>query len=179
MRKIASDQDDVLSKDFTASAGEATYKIVTDIDRRLTEAGQSTQTHTVLTFTSAENGGQKLPMTWTCDAGTDCRVMPLLLAHLTLQTNLNGQLPAGRSTVTLRLNQAQGATSSPITAASLHFRPVGHYDHRTVMLHPIGGDKYQGAIDNTDLPGLKADIFITAKDKAGSTVTQTIATPTP
>ena len=173
--KETSDQDNTMGATFSAPAAKASYKIVANGDRQEQSPTQSTRTSTVLTFNSAKSSGKKLPANWACDAGSNCRVLPILTARLALPTDLNGSLPVGKSTVTLTLAQAQNATASPITSATLEYRPSGYYLHHPIALTSIGGGKYRGVIDNPDRPGVKIDLFITGKDKAGSTITQTIA----
>jgi len=171
--KLVSDEDDSLDGVFSVAAGKATYTAVADVDRRLSAPAQSTRSHTELTFTSAKGTGRKLPDTWYC-AGHHCRVLPILQARLALATDLHGRLPVGRSTVTVTAAQVQQAATSPITSASLAFRPAG-YPWQTVALRAVGGGRYQGVIDNVDeLAGTDVDVRLAAADKAGSTFNQTV-----
>jgi hypothetical protein len=171
--KQVSDQDDMLGGSFTVPAGKATYKAVLDVDRRLVEPVQSTRTRTEFTFKSAKNTGKKLPENFYCE-GDNCRVLPIVQARLSLPLSINGTLPAGKSTVTVSVAQAQGATKSAITAAGLEIRPAG-WPWTTVKLTSIGGGKYQGVVDNTDtFPGSAVDVRVSGADKAGSSFLQTV-----
>lgn len=174
--KLLSDENDALDRTFTAPAVKSTYTVVADVDRRQTQPGQSTQSSTTWTFASAKNTGKKLPASWTCSAGPGCRVLPLLQARVALSTDRQGTVVAGKTTVTLSLAQVQKATTSPITSATLEWRPTGYVLHRPVTLTALGHGQYRGVIDTSGYPaGGKVDLFVTGKDKAGSTISQTIA----
>ena len=170
--KLVSDQDDMLGRTITVAAGKATYKAVLDVDRRLQDPAQSTRTNTELTFSSAKNAGKKLPSGWSCE-GDSCRVLPIVQARLSLPLSINGTLPAGKSTVTVTVAQVQNAATSAITSAGLEFRPAG-FGWSAVKLTSIGGGKYQGVIDNTDLENTNVDVRFRGADKAGSAYRQTV-----
>ncbi|HST85013.1 MAG TPA: hypothetical protein VLL08_24960 [Kineosporiaceae bacterium] len=170
--KRVSDEDDRLGGSFTVPAGKATYKAVLDVDRRLVEPVQSTRTKTELTFKSAKNTGKKLSDNFYCE-GDNCRVLPIVQARLSLPLDINGTLPAGKSTVTVSVAQVQGATKAAITKAGLEIRPAG-WGWSTVKLTSIGGGKYQGVIDNTDFAGALVDVRFSGADKAGSSYLQTV-----
>jgi hypothetical protein len=170
--KLVSDQDDMLGGAFTVSAAKATYRAVLDIDRRLQDPAQSTRTQTELTFSSAKNAGKKLPDTSFCD-GENCRVLPIVQVRLGLPLGINGTLPAGKSTVTVNVGHVQGAASSAVTSAGLEIRPAG-FGWSPVTLTSVGGGKYQGVIDNTDLDGMNVDVRFSGADHAGSTYRQTV-----
>jgi hypothetical protein len=169
---LIADQDDSLGGLFAVPAGRATYRAVLDVDRRLNDPVQSTRTQTEFTFSSAKNVGPKLPSSWFCD-GEGCRVLPIVQAQVALPTDLNGRLPAKKSTVTVTAAQAQLATKSSITSATLEYRPAGE-GWTTVALKAAGGGKYRGSLDNSDLEGTFVDLRVSATDKAGSTFKQTI-----
>jgi hypothetical protein len=145
---------------------------VLDIDRRLQDPAQSTRTRTELTFRSAKNAGKKLPSNWYCD-GTNCRVLPIVQARLSLPLAINGTLPAGESTVTVTVARIQQAATSAAASAGLEYRPAGGAWTK-VKLTSIGGGKYRGVIDNTDLDGRAVDVRFRGADKAGSKYQQTV-----
>lgn len=169
--KLVSDRDDYLGGLFAVSRHKATYKAVLDVDRRLMEPAQSTRSRTELTFSSAKNKGKNLPKSWYCD-GSHCRVLPVVQARVALPTDLQGRLPARRSTVTVVVAAAQGSAKSPVTRAGLEIRPAGWF-WSPVRLTSIGGGRYQGVVDNRELEGSAVDVRLSAADKAGSTFSQT------
>jgi hypothetical protein len=71
--------------------------------------------------------------------------------------------------------QVQNATTSPVTAASLEYRPAGGDEWIRVELRRTSEGVYKGVIDVRDDPGTVADLRVSAGDKAGSTYTQTVA----
>jgi hypothetical protein len=172
---LVSDQDDYLGGLFDVPAATATYRAVLDVDRRLSAPRQSTRTHTELTFASASGAGPAAPDDWYCDAGdgTGCRILPVLQARAALPTDRQGRLPAGRSTVTVTLARIQGAGPAPVTSATLEVRPAG-YPWTTLDLTPIGGGRYRGVVDNSDLEGTDVDLRVGGTDAGGSAVNQTI-----
>lgn len=170
--KLVSDHDDYLGGDFVVSRRKATYRAVLDVDRRLMEPAQSTQSQTELTFSSAKNTGKKLPNNWYCD-GTHCRVLSIVQARVALATDLQGRLPAGRSNVTVTVAAAPPSARSPITGATLAVRFAG-WGWSSVPLTPVGGGRYTGVLNNRKGAGSAVDVRVTAKDKAGSAFRQTI-----
>ena len=171
--KLIDDEDDATGAYVKVSAKKRTYRAVVDVDRRASEPRLSTQSRTELTFSSARNKGAKLPKDWFCD-GDRCRVLPLLQARATLATDHQGQLPLGRSTVTVRVAQVQNAKTSAIVSAGLEYRPAGR-DWIGVDLRRVSEGVYTGVIDDRDDPGTVADLRVSAADKAGSAYRQTTA----
>lgn len=170
---LVDDEDDSTGADVKVSSKKRSYRAVVDVDRRGTGARLSTQSRTEMTFSAARNKGAKLPDDWFCD-GDSCRVLPLLQARASLATDHQGQLPLGRSTVTVRVAQVQNATTSPVTTAVLEYRPAGS-DWIRVDLRRTSEGVYTGVIDDRDDPGAVADLRVSAEDKAGSTYRQTVA----
>lgn len=169
---LVSDQDDYLGGLFTVPAAKAEYRAVLDVDRRLQDPTLSTRSNTELTFSSAAGQGPKLPAGWYCDDGDDCRVLPLLQARVALPTDLNGRLPAGRSTVTVTAARVQNATAAAVTSAGLEIRAAG-WGWEPVPLTALGGGKYRGTIDNSTISG-PVDVRLTAADAGGSGYRQTV-----
>jgi hypothetical protein len=170
--KLVSDHDDALGTLATVPAGKATYKAVLDVDRRLQDPAQSTRTRTELTFSSTKNAGPKLPPTWFC-GGENCRVLPIVQARLALPLGINGTLPASKSTVTVTVAPIQEAATSAATSAGLEYRVAG-LPWTKVKLTSIGGGKYRGVLDNTELEGSNIDVRFSGADKAGSKFLQTV-----
>lgn len=172
--KLLSDLDDFTGGQFAVPPEKGAYKAILDVDRRLMNPTQSTRTRTELTFGSAKGAGKKLPASWECD-GQNCRVLPIVQARLSLPLSLNGTLPAGKSTITLAVDQIQPAAASAITQASLEIRdPDPKRGWVPVKLTSIGAGKYQGVIDNTRLAGSQIDVRYGGADRAGSTFRQTV-----
>ena len=170
---LVDDEDDTTGAYVKVSSKKRTYRAVVDVDRLQSSPRLSTRSRTEMTFSSARDKGAKLPKDWFCD-GDKCRVLPLLQARATLATDHQGQLPLGRSTVTVRVAQVQNATSSPVTAAVLEYRPAGSGWIR-VDLRRTSEGVYTGVIDDRDDPGTVADLRVSAEDKAGSTFEQTVS----
>ncbi len=170
--KRISDEKNTTGGSFTVPAGKATYKVVLDVDRRLMKPAQSTKSRTELTFSSAKGAGPALPPKSFCD-GANCRVLPIVQAGLSLPLDLNGALPAGKSTVTLTVDQVQWASKSAITSAGLEIRSPGS-GWTAVPLTAIGAGKYQGEVDNTTPAGTTIDVRFSGADKAGSAYRQTV-----
>lgn len=172
--KLVADDDDFVGGVFDVPAAKAEYRAVLDVDRRLTGTLQSTRSHTEYGFTSASGQGRKLPADWFCDAGdTGCRVLPVVTAKLALPTTLNGRLPAGRSTVTVKASRVQKASAGTIKSAGLEIRVPG-YGWETVKLKRTANGVYTGVIDNTEFAGADVDVRLAAADTAGGSFTQTV-----
>ncbi|HEY0238843.1 MAG TPA: hypothetical protein VGC37_09365 [Friedmanniella sp.] len=169
---LIDDEDDTPGTFVKVSSKKRTYRAVLDVDRRGTSPRLSTQSRTELTFSSARNKGAKLPDDWFCD-GSTCRVLPLLQARAELATDHQGQLPLGRSTVTVRVAQVENAKTSAIASASLEYRPAGA-EWVSVDLRRVSEGVYTGVLDDRDDPGTVADLRVGAADAAGSTYRQTV-----
>jgi hypothetical protein len=165
------DQNDVLGGSIQVSAEKAEYRAFLEVDRRLTEAAQSTRTTTELTFGSSAGAGTKLPSNWLC-ALDNCTVLPVLQAKVGLPTGLTGRMPAGPATVTVTAAQVQGAEPAPITSATLEVRPAGG-EWSAIELTAGTDGRYTGVIDGSDSAGADVDLRVSAVDQAGSTFTQT------
>jgi hypothetical protein len=171
--RLVHDEDDTTGADVKVSAKKRTYRAVLDVDRREVDPRLSTRSRTEMTFSSARGKGARLPRDWYCD-DDECRVLPLLQARASLATDHQGQLPLARTDVTVQAAQVQNATTSPVTAASLEYRPTGG-EWTRVELRRTSEGVYKGVIDVRDDPGTLADLRVSASDKAGSTYTQTVS----
>lgn len=173
--KLVADEDDSTGTSLRTRESKKTYRAVVDVDRRGVEPRLSTRSRTELTFVSARGKGARLDEDdWYCEGGDTCRALPLLQARADLPTDLQEQLPLGRSTVTVRAAQVQGAASSPVVTATFEYRPAG-YGWQSVELHPTAEGAWTGVIDTTEDPGSVADLRVGATDAAGSSVLQTVS----
>jgi len=174
---LIADQEDTLGTTVTVKPARARYRAVLDVDRRLQDPVQSTRTRTELGFTSTANKGPKLPTGWGC-AVAGCRVLPLVQARVVVPTDLNGIVRKGFSTVTVTVTAAQNATVTAAAGAGLEIRPAGQ-SWSPIVLTPIGGGVFRGAIDSADVDGagldpVPVDVRVQGADKSGNTFTQTI-----
>lgn len=171
-KKLVRDADDSLGDDVVVTSKRARYQAVIDVNRRLVEPVQSTQSHTEFGFTSKKGTGKKLSKRWFCGYSR-CRVLPLVQAKVALPTTLNGRLAAGKVPVTVSVARIQGATPSAAKSAHLDIRPAG-YGWTSVDLTANGDGTFSGVIDNTDLENSLVDVRVRGTDKAGSTYDQTV-----
>jgi hypothetical protein len=149
------------------------FKAILDVDRRVQNPRLATQTRTVLKFSSARDAGPRPPLDWYClSSVNNCRVLPVLTARLHLATDLNGSVPAGKSTVTVSAGRIQHAASSALKSVKLQVRFPGK-DWTTVKLTATGTGRYTGTLDSTGFDGQSADLLLQATDKGGSSFEQT------
>jgi hypothetical protein len=152
---------------------KGTFKAILDVDRRLQNPRLATQTRTVLKFSSAPGAGPRPPLDWYClSSAYNCRVLPVLTARVNLATDLNGSVPAGKSTVTVSAGRIQHAGSSPLKSVKLRVRFTGK-NWTTVKLTATGTGSYTGTLDSTGFAGQSADLLLQASDKGGSSFEQT------
>ncbi|MGI3783536.1 MAG: hypothetical protein ACRYG2_22455, partial [Janthinobacterium lividum] len=170
---LLTDEDDAFGAQVDVPAAASTYRAVLDVDRRLSDPVLSTRTQTEWTFRSARNAGPAVPKGWFCDTGQDgCRTLPVVQARVKLPTDLQGQLPAGRSTVVVLAGQAQGSARSVVTSATLEVRGQGD-DWQTVPLKSTGAGRYTAVVDNAEYSGTVVDVRVSTADQAGGTFRQT------
>jgi hypothetical protein len=157
-----------------APAKKTRFKVVLDVDRRSQHAVLSTASQTVLGFTSAKDSGRRTPTDWGCVVSdSNCRVLPVLQAWIGLPTALDGSLPAGPSTITVSAGRVQHATRSAITSVKVQVRFTGQ-DWSTVKVTSTGSGRYRGTLNAGRYAGRFADVRVTAADKGGSTIRQTV-----
>jgi hypothetical protein len=171
---FAEDQN-LIGNVVKVGAGKGTFKGIFDLDRRTQDPRLSTHSRTVITFPSSRDAGPRPPLDWACAAsGSNCRVLPVLLARAYLPTATDGSLPAAKSKVTVKVARIQHATSSSVKSVKLQYRFRDH-DWTTVKLEATGKGVYTGTVDTTKFAGQIADLQVTAADKGGSRFEQTIA----
>jgi hypothetical protein len=173
--QAAVDEDDSFVGDSVkVGAAKGTFKAVFDVDRRTQDPRLSTRSQTTVTFTSARDAGRRPPTDWGCLASTyNCRVLPVLLARVNLPTATDGSLPAGKSTVTLKVARVQHATGSAVKTARVQIRFRDH-DWTTLKLTSKGKGVYTATLDNSKFAGQVADLHIVATDQGGSRFEQTV-----
>jgi maltose-binding protein MalE len=99
-------------------------------------------------------------------------VLPVLTARVHLATDLNGSVPAGKSTVTVSAGRIQHARASALKSVKLRVRFAGK-NWTTIKLTATGTGRYTGTLDSTGFAGQSADLLLQATDKGGSSFEQT------
>jgi hypothetical protein len=177
------------------SPDPANYRLVLDASVTAAWWPTSTRTHTEWTYTSAERAADPLPSGWTCGGkggsgggrggaptaggggSTGCSFEPLLFVSYRPDAGADDVIPAGQpATVDLDVSHQRGAAATPVTAldAQVSFDDGGTW--QPAPARSTGDGHYtltypQPALDaGTGFASLR----VTARDEAGSAVTQTV-----
>lgn len=161
-----------------ASVGSASsYSIAYDTTRSSDDFLLSTETHTTWKV-SAKAPQSDLPKGWTCtvSGGTDCTVLPLMTVDYGLPSNLLGEIPAGDATGTLTIGHLAGADVA-VSSLKVMVSYDGGSTYKAVKVTPKGDGKFTVEF-TVPKPGQTdgyGALSISAKDKNGSTLKETIA----
>ncbi|GAB6899835.1 hypothetical protein [Kineosporia succinea] len=159
-------------------AGQTKLRLIHDLDRRTVKSPQNTQSTTEMTFGTKSGTGRKVTGSnreWCPEDKGTCTVPTAVSARLSLPTDLQGRLPSGKSTVTVKLSAVPGAASSAARSATLKVRVTGTSTWTTVKLKSIGGGRFQGVVNNPNANGGRAvDVSFSGTNAAGSTFAQTV-----
>ena len=170
------DETDSTGDEFPVRAASATYRVVYDVNRRLSGAQQSVATHTDISFASAAGSGGRLPTGWVCDLGSSCTIPAVLQASVSLPVDLTGSAPTGKSVIGLSIEHIQGAPAYPITSASMQIR-VGGGSWQTLPRTSTGPGTYRFALDVTRAQsGKPVDLRVYATDNHGGRFEQSTTT---
>lgn len=161
---------------FDVPAGDATYRVETDLDRQWTDADLSTFTRTNVTFRADDATGAPLPPTWYCLSGRKCQVLPVLRTAIDLHASPQGSVPVGTTIFDLTVGHIENAMDPAITSVSVSVRPSGASKWMTVPVSAAGSGHYRAAfLARPRLKGRAMDLVVSARDADGGVLRQMTA----
>ena len=159
---------------FPVPSGGSAYRVVSNLDRRLTGSFLSTHLHTEVTFRSAAGQGAPMPKGWYCFAGKTCTVLPVLTEGIDLHASPTGTLAVGDSTFDLTVGHIAGAEDPALTSVRVAFRRSGTSTWTTLPITKVGAGRY--SVHFTAAPamaGRSFDLQVNATDADGGALRQT------
>ena len=154
--------------------GAATYRLLTQVDRRPSGARLATTLRTETTFRSGRGSGTRLSPRWGClGAGDPCRALPLLQVRAPLPVALAGSLPTGTTTATVVAEHAPGSRAVPVTDLTVQTR-TGNGTWVDATVTAQDGRRFSVVLRHSrSQAGQLVDLRISATDALGGTVSAT------
>ena len=171
------DEHDTTGALVPVSAGSATYRVISDLDRVPSLAGQSTRTRTDITFVSSSADRGPVPADQECFLAdgpvAGCTVLPILTTRIALPVDGRNAVPLGASDIGVRVGHLDGAPRTPVTSATVQVRfPGGTWTRLPV--DRVGDGRYTAHLSlGPDRAGASADLKVTVRDAAGGVLIQT------
>ena len=153
--------------------GDATYRVVNELNRRLTGSLLSSQIETDVTFDSAE--AVPAPKRYVCFFGRGgCALLPVLTTAVDLHATDRGTVPIGPATFSVRVGHISDAAQPAIDAVTVEVRRTGSSTWRPLTLTPLGGGRYDANFKvMTWMLNRTFDLRVSATDEAGGSIVQT------
>lgn len=173
--KLILSKADYLGSIFKVPTASGLYRVVNDLDRRLTDAVLSIHLHSEVTFRSAAGQGNPLPPDWSCPTGppSQCTMLPILAEQIDLNASPVGTLPLGRTTFDLSAGHIDGAADPAITSAGVAVRRSGSVDWTALPVTSAGPGSYRVAFNAPAwMDGKTFDLRVTAADARGGALQQ-------
>jgi hypothetical protein len=166
------DKDDRLGGSFKIPTGPATYRVVNDLSRRYTFSPYSTKVTSDVTFHSWQS--VPAPDNYFCFTREPCSIMPVVTAHLALDTTTRGTLPVGSHVFHVAAGHVQGAQTFPITSVVVSVRRTGTTTWKPLTVATAGADTYEAHFKTmTWMENRAFDVRVSVTDSKGNEVVQT------
>jgi hypothetical protein len=166
------DKPDRLGGSFKIPSGPATYRVVNELSRRFTLSPFSTEVTTDVTFHSGQ--GVPAPKNVICFTRDACSIMPVVTAHLGLDTTTRGTLPVGRHVFDVETGHIRGARTFPITSVVVSIRRAGTTTWKPLNVTSPGTNSYQAHFTALDwMQNRLFDIQVSVTDSKGNALVQT------
>lgn len=170
--QVLVDKPDRLGGIFKIPSGHATYRVVNELSRRYTFSPLSTKVTTDVTFHSSQ--GVPAPANDYCYTRDPCSIMPVVSAHLSLDTTTRGTLPVGRHVFDVTVGHVQGARAIPITSVVVSVRRAGTTTWMPLAVGPTGSNAYQAHFKALNwMQNRLFDVRVSATDAKGNAIVQT------
>ena len=170
--QVLVDKPDRLGGSFKIPSGPATYRVVNELSRRFTLSPFSTEVTADATFHSWQ--GVPAPKNVFCYTRDPCSIMPVVTAHLGLDTTTRGTLPVGRHVFDLETGHIRGARTFPITSVVVSIRRAGTTTWKPLTLTSSGTNSYQAHFKALDwMQNRLFDIQVSVTDSKGNALVQT------
>ena len=170
--KLLVDQPDRLGGSFKIPSGPATYRVVNSLSRRFTFSPFSTEVTSIATFDSGQ--GVAPPANDLCYTRDPCSVMPVVAAHLALDTTTRGTLPVGLHVFGLEVGHIYGANDFRIASVDVWIRRSGSPTWRSLRLTPTGRDTYDAHLRaRSSMLNRLFDVRVSVTDSEGNALVQT------
>ena len=166
------DKRDRLGGSFKIPSGPATYRVVNSLSRRFTFSPLSTEVTSIVTFNSGQ--GVAPPANDLCYTPDPCSVMPVVSAHLALDTTTRGTLPLGPHAFGLEVGHIYGAHDFPIASVDVSIRRSGSPTWRPLTLTLTGTDTYDAHLrTRNSMLNRLFDVRVSVTDSKGNALVQT------
>jgi hypothetical protein len=159
---------------FKIPSGQATYRVVNDLSRRFTFSPYSTKITSDVTFHSWQS--VPAPNNYSCFTRDPCSIMPVVTAHLGLDTTTRGTLPVGSHVFDVEAGHVQGARAFPITSVVVSVRRSGTTTWKPLTVTAAGANTYDAHFKTlTWMENRAFDVRVSVTDSKGNTLVQTTA----
>jgi hypothetical protein len=166
------DKTDRLGGSFKIPSGAATYRVVNDLSRRFTFSPYSTEVTSDVTFHSWQS--VPAPNNYFCFTRDPCSIMPVVTAHLALDTTSRGTLPVGPHVFDVQVGHVQGARAFPITSVVVSVRRTGTSTWKPLTVAMTQTNAYEAHFKTkTWMENRAFDVRVSATDSKGNAVVQT------
>ena len=163
---------DRLGAVFRIPSGDATYRVVDTLSRRLTGSILSTSITTDVTFRSAQ--GVAAPSSFYCYTGGVCTIMPVLTATLDLHATSLGTIPLGTASFDIATGHIAGSKQLPISSVTAQWRRSGTGTWHDMPVIDIGSGQSRAAFKAMAwMDQRRFDLRVTVTDTKGGVLVQT------
>ena len=169
---LLSDETDVVGTVVAVPAGDRAYRVRYEQRRTVPWSTLATAADTEWTFRSARPADGSVPTGPTCPGTGPCAALPMLVPNYEVPTDLRGRVAAGPGQVVLAVSGNEGAPASPVDKATLSWSTDDGATWTAVPVRSRGGGRFAATVPNP--AGATVSLRITAADRAGDTVTQTL-----
>jgi hypothetical protein len=166
------DKPDRLGGSFKIPSGAATYRVVNDLSRRYTSSVFSTEVKTDVTFHSWQS--VPAPKNVFCFTRDPCSIMPVVTAHVGLDTTTRGTLPVGPHVFDIGTGHIRGARAIPITSVVVSVRRAGTSTWQPLTVTSAGTNRYEAHLKALSwMQNRLFDLQVSVTDAKGNNVVQT------
>jgi hypothetical protein len=169
---LLSDETDVTGTAVAVPAGDRAYRVRYEQRRTVPWSSLATAADTEWTFRSARPAAGSAPAGVPCPTGEPCAALPMLVPNYQVPTDLRGRVAAGLGQVVLTVAANQGAPASPVDTATLSWSADDGATWTPARVRSQGGGRFAATVPHP--AGATVSLRITAADRAGDTVTQTL-----
>jgi hypothetical protein len=166
------EKDDRLGGSFKIPSGPATYRVVNDLSRRYTLSPYSTKVTSDVTFHSWQS--VPAPDNYFCFTRDPCSIMPVVTAHLGLDTTDRGTLPVGPHVFHVESGHVAGARAFPITSVVVEIRRTGTTTWKPLTVTAASATTYDAHFKTlTWMENRAFDVRVSVTDSKGNDIVQT------
>lgn len=166
------DKPDRLGAIVKIPTGPATYRVVNELSRRYTSSVFSTDVTTDVTFHSWQSVAA--PKGVFCFTRDPCSIMPVVTAHVGLDTTTRGTLPVGRHVFDIETGHIRDARAFPITSVVVSVRRAGTTTWMPLAVTSSGANSYQAHFKALSwMQNRLFDLRVSVTDAKGNSVVQT------